>query len=124
MVGRPWRTRAVVPLVAIAMWLTGCGTAFELSDKPAGQLSEWTKCPTSDWQCAELTVPVDYNEPEGPRFNIEVAMQPAESKRKRGVLIWNPGGPGLPAADQIAQFSRNLPTELLNSFDVVSFDPR
>jgi hypothetical protein len=45
--------------------------------------------------CAELSVPVDWADPGGPRFDLALAKLPAaEPSRRTGSLFVNPGGPG------------------------------
>src|SRR3954465_3278406 len=58
----------------------------------------WTPCaidklPTRE--CAELIVPLDYNEPAGTTISIAVARVPATDPARRiGSIVSNPGGPG------------------------------
>jgi pimeloyl-ACP methyl ester carboxylesterase len=42
----------------------------------------------------------------------------------RGVLIFNPGGPGAAGLDFLGFVQRQLPKEVRDSFDIVAFDPR
>src|SRR5690242_20132153 len=45
--------------------------------------------------CAKLSVPVDWAEPRGPRFDLALAKLPAADPGRRiGSLFVNPGGPG------------------------------
>ena len=46
-------------------------------------------------QCAGLRVPVDPAKPDGAKFTLRIARVPAlNPSRKKGVLIFLPGGPG------------------------------
>ncbi len=50
---------------------------------------------TASFQCATVTVPVDYAAPNGPTIGIGIVMAPAKDQaQKIGVLLVNPGGPG------------------------------
>jgi pimeloyl-ACP methyl ester carboxylesterase len=78
-------------------------------------------------QCAGLLVPVDSAKPNGTKFNLRIARVPAlESSRKRGVLIFLPGGPGAGIVQIIGSNSRkeHHVDELRREYDVVTFDPR
>ena len=48
----------------------------------------WRTCgPEQDAQCATLTVPVDWADPDGPTFGLEVARRPAlDQDRRIGTL--------------------------------------
>src|SRR5690349_6259805 len=45
-------------------------------------------------ECGQLSVPVDYEDPQGPQIAVAVARVPALTRRKKGVVFVNPGGPG------------------------------
>ena len=79
----------------------------------------------SSVEVALLDVPVDYDDPDGPSFELFVARRPAADPDLRiGSLLVNPGGPGFGGsdfaifADQIYEFS------LLQHFDIIGWDPR
>jgi pimeloyl-ACP methyl ester carboxylesterase len=72
-----------------------------------------------------VTVPLDYARPEGPTIQIAVARHPAEEPSERiGSLVINPGGPGGSGIDDLPNELSVMPAELLDRFDIVSFDPR
>ena len=75
-------------------------------------------------QCAWLTVPLNYNEPQGATTTVAVLRFPARGA-SLGSLVFNPGGPGgtglLGALGVGAQLPKSRITE---RFDVVGFDPR
>ena len=74
--------------------------------------------------CGRLTVPVDYTRPHGATASLAVFRLRA-AKRSTGVLVTNPGGPGVSGVDYMAgtaaQFAR-IPVG--DSLDIVGFDPR
>lgn len=81
-------------------------------------------CPgAAGLQCATLTVPLDYANPEGGSIAIEVAQLPALTSRARGSIIVNPGGPGKSGIDYLTEAANRF-TSLRASYNVVSFDPR
>jgi pimeloyl-ACP methyl ester carboxylesterase len=72
-----------------------------------------------------VTVPLDYTHPIGTTLQIAVARHPAEVPSERiGSLVINPGGPGGSGIDDLPNELSVLPIQLLDRFDVVSFDPR
>ncbi len=83
----------------------------------------WTLC--GGLQCGSVTVPLDYEHPEGPTLLIAVARHPAEVPAERiGSLVINPGGPGGSGIDDLPNELSVLTAGVLARFDVVSFDPR
>ncbi|AXB48329.1 hypothetical protein A4R43_07145 [Amycolatopsis albispora] len=90
---------------------------------------EWGSCPSPSapgLECGVLRVPVDYREPGGAQLEIAVSrLRSADPARRRGVLLVNPGGPGLAGLDLPAVIAnRGVPRSLLDSYDLVGFDPR
>jgi len=81
----------------------------------------WTDCST--FQCAKLTVPVDYARPEGGTIQLSVLSVPATDSAKRiGSLVVNPGGPGGSGVFYAAGADFSEP--VLAAYDIVGFDPR
>lgn len=77
-------------------------------------------------QCARLTVPLDYDKPDGPAITLGLLRHRASDPGDRiGSLVLNPGGPGasgmVAAAGMIDQVAKN---DLGKRFDLVGFDPR
>jgi pimeloyl-ACP methyl ester carboxylesterase len=84
---------------------------------------QWTPC--GDLQCGSVTVPLDYADPDGSAIQIAVARHPAEDPSLRiGSLVINPGGPGTSGIDDLPNELSVLTPDLLERFDIVSFDPR
>ena len=75
-------------------------------------------------QCSYLTVPRDWARSHSGTYKIAVARIPAEVAPTRGVLIFNPGGPGSAGLASLDFIQRKLPQSIRDSFDVVTFDPR
>lgn len=88
-----------------------------------GQRLDWGPC--SDFECATLTVPVDYRDPSGDTIDLALLKDPADDPSARiGSLVVNPGGPGVPGTSYAAQGRSAFRQPLLTRFDVVGFDPR
>ena len=107
-------------------------TATAPPPSPAAAAAEpeiaWQTCPlpeVSARECGSLTVPLDYDEPDGPTISIALARVPATDPAARiGSLITNPGGPGGSGIEGLAYMVAALPDPLRARFDVVGFDPR
>lgn len=81
----------------------------------------WSDCDGE--QCAELTVPVDWDEPDGE--TIEVAVLKAEATGDAiGSLVVNPGGPGGSGVDYARYADYIVSPQVRRAYDVVGFDPR
>ncbi len=88
------------------------------------QRLDWATC-RKQFQCAQLTVPLDYRHPGGATIRLALLKVPAADPAHRiGSLVVNPGGPGAPGTDYAAQAAQVFLPPLLRSFDVVGFDPR
>ena len=102
-----------------------------VTEPPAPELAElysqtiaWSPCDTNDdYDCGTLTVPVDYSEPTGETFGLNLLRVPAAGDRV-GSLVVNPGGPGAPGTSYAAAAGAVFRKPLLDSFDIVGFDPR
>ena len=144
MARRPLVLAAAVAVVATA--LGGCSVVDDVRDRvqprpsvvvtpqppPAGsealarfyaQGLEWTDC--SGAECASLTVPVDYDDPDGATIDLAVVRVPAQRPSKRlGSLVVNPGGPGGSGVDYARAADFIVGPGVRDAYDVVGFDPR
>ena len=101
------------------------------SDPPAADLATfyaqeltWESCRGS-FECAKLTVPIDYQEPGGETIELALLKDPADDASQRaGSLVVNPGGPGAPGTSYAENSSFAFRPELRSAFDIVGFDPR
>lgn len=90
-----------------------------------GQKLRWRPC--GDFQCAHLTVPMDYAQPaNGKTFVLPVAKAvTADEATRIGSLVYNPGGPGVPGVSYLKDgLADTFSTKVRDRFDIVSFDPR
>ncbi|MFE6176085.1 alpha/beta hydrolase [Streptomyces sp. NPDC056464] len=96
---------------------------------------QWGQCPQKAesqnadaprLECATLDVPLDYRNPDGRQIEIAVSrLASKDPAKRRGVLLTNPGGPGVSGVDYPAQLAGvGLPKDVLDSYDVIGFDPR
>ena len=87
----------------------------------------WAACPESPapFECGQLAVPFDYDNPGTGSFVLSLMRRPAEIPESRiGSLLVNPGGPGFGGTTVAEQAEWYFSTELLEQFDVVGWDPR
>jgi pimeloyl-ACP methyl ester carboxylesterase len=124
-------------LVAVSLLaLTGCSKLIDghavISAPRPGAPIQWAPCkPAATDQsrippgaeCGMLSVPVDYNKPDGDVAQIAMIRIKA-SGEKIGSLIVNPGGPGESGVEAAASLVPTLPQSVRDRFDLVGFDPR
>lgn len=85
----------------------------------ASQVVDWELCPDSQKaQCATITAPLDWDEPEGEAIEIAVRRVPSGDS-SRGPLFFNPGGPGFGGQG----YAESMAGRFVN-YDAVGWDPR
>lgn len=97
--------------------------------KPAFQPApvQWKPCDidVKPFDCATVSVPLDYDHPDGRKIDLALKRRPATDKANRiGTLFFNPGGPGGSGVELLDEISKDLDTNVLARFDVVGWDPR
>lgn len=142
--------------MALAAALAACGGGSSSPDplnEYRTQAVQWVECdptilgmpidgldiqpPAGRLQCAQVRAPMDWSEPQRGDVSLAVMrMAAGRPEARRGVLFFNPGGPGMdglsmtlhlwaafadsnPASSQGAQQLR-----LLDEYDMVGFSPR
>ncbi|MGW7398723.1 alpha/beta hydrolase [Streptomyces cyaneofuscatus] len=111
---------------------TGKARAADPASRPDlkpfyGQRLQWTDCATDGYECARLTVPLDYARPgNGRTFVLPVARTAATGPARRiGSLVYNPGGPGAGGASSLEEgMDESFGAAVRARFDIISFDPR
>jgi pimeloyl-ACP methyl ester carboxylesterase len=98
----------------------------------------WGKCAETDLQqagaqCAMMTVPLNYSDPQGPTIQIAVSRirHTSSAARYQGVILTNPGGPGGGGLDlnvfllQVLQAEGSAADKAaIADYDWIGFDPR
>jgi len=116
--------------IILCLVLAGCSSTSKKSSTTTtakkiiqGKV-EFEQC--GSFECATISVPMNYDKPKGRKIDIAITKKPAADKSKRiGVLIVNPGGPGGSGIDFVKQNSSFLFTdEVLDRFDIIGWDPR
>ncbi|RBQ20500.1 alpha/beta hydrolase [Spongiactinospora rosea] len=138
--GSTIRARVVVAVALTAVAAAGAVIGGQPADAravaSAGHVQtsiKWDKCPElapgaqrdPRQACGTVKVPLDYRRPNGETITVAVSrIATAKHGRKRGVLLFNPGGPGLQGLDMPGQMARTLPKGVLDSYDLIGFDAR
>lgn len=83
----------------------------------------WEPC-ESEFQCAKVTVPVDYDNPDGETIQL-AALRASSTGKKTGSLLVNPGGPGASGYDFVKDAAAtHFSKAVRDAYDLVGFDPR
>ena len=101
------------------------------SDIPRGlenfysQSIDWQDCPDgAPFKCGTVTVPLDYEHPDGRTITIALKKLPAsDGNAEYGSLFTNPGGPGASGIETVKDPAA-MPEELRGAYDIIGFDPR
>ncbi|MGW6422246.1 alpha/beta fold hydrolase [Nocardia sp. NPDC055053] len=129
-------TVALTGLVACA-GLIGCaGPGAEakphtaVQDRLASQQLDWKDCgvPKLDEagaQCADVTVPVNYADPQGPTLTVAISrIAGTDPAPQRGVMLSNSGGPGGEGLDFMVDVGKAMTPEVRARYDLIGMDPR
>jgi pimeloyl-ACP methyl ester carboxylesterase len=111
-------------VVALGVVVVAPAAVAEQAAVPA---INWQPCGEQNpgFDCATVDVPLDYDQPRGPKTQLSLARKPAADKKNRiGTVFINPGGPGGSGVDMAFGFGNTLAANLNGRFDVVGFDPR
>ncbi len=87
---------------------------------------DWEDCSneTTTFQCGTVTVPLDYDHPDGQTITIALKKLPAlDGDAEHGSLFLNPGGPG-GSGIEVVEGEASVFEELRGSYDIIGFDPR
>ena len=90
------------------------------------QTIDWQDCSdgTSPFQCGTVTVPLDYEHPDGRTITLALKKLPAsDGDAEHGSLFTNPGGPGDSGVESMKDPAA-MPEELRGAYDIIGFDPR
>ncbi|WP_084478586.1 alpha/beta hydrolase [Nocardia jejuensis] len=129
--------RAVLMATALVMTAAACTSVVDgnpTATAPEGmgqfynQTLKWGSC--SDFgdddmpkgaECTRVTVPIDYEKPDGGTAQIALSRLKATGPDRIGSLLFNPGGPGVAGINMVGIADS---TKLAERFDRIGFDPR
>ncbi|KAF7304004.1 Alpha beta hydrolase fold family [Mycena indigotica] len=100
---------------------------FDWSQLKASSDITWVPC-NDHFQCARISVPLDYTTPKLGSATIAVMRLPASvpptDPTYRGPVFFNPGGPGASGVQSLLGVGPFFTSVFGAEFDYVSFDPR
>src|SRR5690606_5066504 len=115
-IGERLSGRTPTPTVQVPQGQEPLATFYE-------QELDWVDC--GPGECAELTVPLNYDEPDGETIEVSLLKVPARgSRNKIGSIVVNPGGPGGSGVDYASAADFIVGPDVRRRYDVVGFDPR
>jgi pimeloyl-ACP methyl ester carboxylesterase len=99
-------------------------SSSSLASSSASRSLAWAACGPR-LECADVTVPLDWDEPRGPTITLPVTRHLASSPAQRiGSLFVQPGGPGDSAVETVQTRGEALDAMTGGRFDVVGWDIR
>ena len=118
----------VLGLVAVSV-STPNATASPARTGSEGSGIKWKKCkgkPRDDQlQCATVSVPLDWDHPQGKQIELAVIRRLASRPQEGiGSMFVNPGGPGDSGYNLVANSGGDFDDWGRGRFDVVGWDPR
>jgi pimeloyl-ACP methyl ester carboxylesterase len=122
------RSISVVALSTLTVAAAACGSSEPRAQEtlPGDDVFQWERFGKSDrGQIGNLTVPLDYANPEAGTINLFVARHLADKPEQRiGTLLVNPGGPGFGGSALATNPEFYFSQTLIDRFDIVGWDPR
>ncbi|WP_405487767.1 alpha/beta hydrolase [Nocardia sp. NBC_00511] len=131
--------RALTALAAVGLAATAAITATAVNERATAALPldryyrqhlSWQPCDgpgldVAGMQCADVTVPLNYAEPQGRTMTVAISRIPAaDAAQRRGVMLSNPGGPGGSGLDYFARTSPAMTDDVRARYDLIGMDPR
>jgi pimeloyl-ACP methyl ester carboxylesterase len=126
------RARISILALTLAVILSGCSSAkapfveetFSALAEYEQQKLDWSSC-YDYFDCAELRVPIDYEDLSVGTFRLSVLRAAARDQDSRlGSIVVNPGGPGGSGVDYAYNADYIFSPDITDVYDVVGFDPR
>ncbi len=128
------RSPAAIVVLVVAVLAGACGGVPPRGTPASGTPPMGTNgapVPTVEWrgcggafQCADVTVPLDYRQPAGETISLAAVRLPATDPVARvGTLVVNYGGPGTPAVSSLRRLAKRF-DGLRARFDILAVDPR
>ncbi|MFD7834688.1 alpha/beta hydrolase [Streptomyces sp. NPDC059761] len=119
---------ATVGLLATSLPLLTAPQAAAATPGYMRQKPAWHRCSPDQpvaYECATLKVPLDYQHPEGRTLDLAISRMKSENPgKRRGVLLFNPGGPGTPGLFRPMVLNAKMPKDVRDQYDLIGFDPR
>ncbi|WP_163510323.1 alpha/beta hydrolase [Fodinicola acaciae] len=123
-----WTRRCAAAAMAVAgsLVIAGAAVPHAAGAAPAAPTISWTACADAPQvDCGTLTVPLDYQRPNGSTIKLALERRKADDQaHKIGSLFVNPGGPGGSGRAYGRNAERVFGKDVVARFDVIGFDPR
>jgi len=121
--GKHLRYRSLAPVLLVVALLTlPLASGAHAAAASAARIA-WQPCPkVSGYQCGTLRVPLDYRDPS--RGSVSLAVMERPVPQSKGVIVFNPGGPGESGDLILPILASLLPQAVQDQFTFVSFDER
>ena len=118
--GRRIRLALVGAIVLSFLIIPAAGATA--TSPPAAPVA-WVPCPTvAGYLCGTITVPLDYRHPS--RGSVHLAVMEHPVPHSKGVIVFNPGGPGESGLLILPILASLVPVPVRDQFTLVSFDER
>ncbi len=122
------RSAALIAAAGVVLGLALPAGAFDGGGGPSEGL-KWSACEGDGLdlrqQCATVSVPMDYSEPDGRKIDIAISRIPSENPAaRRGALLLIPGGPGGTSLNDPSGKGQKLPQKVRDAYDLIGFAPR
>ncbi|KAK4167179.1 Alpha/Beta hydrolase protein [Cladorrhinum sp. PSN259] len=120
----PWSASTKSPLPVDASDTDS--STFNWADITPTRTLRWHSCYSSQYDCARLDVPMDWQDPsEENRVVLAIIRLGATNLTDyRGPVFFNPGGPGGSGIWSMLDHGKELQTIIGRNHDLVAFDPR
>jgi hypothetical protein len=112
-------TVTVAALVSVLVPVLAAGSARAAGTPGAVPGVAWHTCPAGSagavaggFLCATVAAPLDYQDPSGPKIRLAVVEHVATGPAPRGVIFFNPGGPGGPGTVELPAYIGFWPKDL------------
>ncbi|KAE8395056.1 TAP-like protein-domain-containing protein [Aspergillus alliaceus] len=118
------------PTILLASLLIGSyATPLTIPNHARSEKIAWSSCEaeivTAPMQCGNLTVPLDYTDPNSDAtIELQLLKVPARHEPKKGSILVNFGGPGLEARLTLAGVGDVLLALTGGYHDIIAHDPR
>jgi pimeloyl-ACP methyl ester carboxylesterase len=116
--------RAAVALAALVCALIPAVGTSAAAAAPGS--IDWQPCGKHGVLCSSLRVPLDWAHPDGRQISVGLTeLPPADPAHSRGVLFFNPGGPGGGTRQILREYADLwFPAAIRRNFEIVGVDPR
>ena len=125
----------IVAVCGVAMSAVGAVSTAQAGPSPGTAAPEaagiaWTSCEPpfandDQLQCGKLSVPLDWDRPNGEHIDLAVIRHLASRPQERiGSAFVNPGGPGQSGVTVVGEGGADIDEWSGGRFDVVGWDPR